>query len=95
MAGTRGSADPSTLRSPMEQALKEAVERTELALTAANMGIWSLDIALQTVTVDERARAFWGLPAGVSTLSVSELERVDPATRATMATDRTTKGPRS
>ena len=76
MDESHGSGDADTPRSPSEQALKEAVERTELALAAANMGIWSLDAVTQIIMFDERAQAMWGLPQGVTACAVSQLEHM-------------------
>jgi PAS domain S-box-containing protein len=78
MHETHGPGDAGTPRSPYERELKESVERTELALAAANMGIWSLDVATQIVTFDDRACAIWGLPAGTTTLPAFELQQKIP-----------------
>jgi PAS domain S-box-containing protein len=89
MAETRYPADPSKPRSPLEQALNDAAERTELALAACNMGIWSLDAATQAVALDNRARAIWCLPDSVTTCTLSELEAmVHPDDRAKRQTAR-------
>lgn len=74
----RHSLDPNSPISPVEPELKEAIERTELALAAANMGIWSLDPATQILTFDDRARALWGLRQGAATVSANELETLIP-----------------
>ncbi len=42
--------------------LHDAAHRAEIALAGGNMGLWTLDLATNTITLDARAAATWGMP---------------------------------
>ena len=76
MPKTQGSGEAGTTCGPFEQALTEALERAEMALAAANMGIWTLHLGTQIITFDERARTMWGLSEKVTSYPLPELEQM-------------------
>src|SRR5262249_4860490 len=46
------------------RALEQASERLRVALSAAGIGIWEIDISSGALAVDDRCNAILGLPAG-------------------------------
>ena len=76
-----------TARKQGEQQLRESESRLQLALTAADTGVWGWQVADQQLYQDERASAIWQLPAAAgSALPLPRLlEAVHPADRARVA----------
>lgn len=52
-----------TARKLGEQQLRESENRLQLALAAADTGVWGWEVASQQLYQDEQARAIWQLPA--------------------------------
>jgi PAS domain S-box-containing protein len=66
-----------------EGALRESEQRLRLAARAARLGTWRFDPATGLVHLDDRMRAIWGEPSGVTSLAIAEvLGRVHPDDRA-------------
>ncbi|HEY9844219.1 MAG TPA: ATP-binding protein, partial [Candidatus Obscuribacterales bacterium] len=63
----------------LEAALREDEERLSLALSAASMGVWDLDLASGRLLWDDRSREIYGLERGRSENSFDDWQqRVDP-----------------
>lgn len=58
------SAPPSAGTSTRVETLHEGAERLALAVRSAGIGTWTLDLASELITLDEKAHALLGLPAG-------------------------------
>ncbi|HEY9729358.1 MAG TPA: PAS domain S-box protein, partial [Chroococcales cyanobacterium] len=59
-----GIAQDITDRKRVEKALRESVDRLNLALAASYMGDWSWDAATDVVIFSERAAEIFGIPSG-------------------------------
>jgi PAS domain S-box-containing protein len=70
-----------TGRKQAEEELRRASEQRDLALESANMGTWALEIAGGQVSWDERTRALFGVPAGVSVTRDGAMRSIHPEDR--------------
>ncbi|PPS40985.1 PAS domain S-box protein [Chroococcidiopsis sp. TS-821] len=64
-----------------EKALRESEERLRLATEGANLGMWYWDVANDTLTWTDRAKAMFGLPADTQMSMQVFLEAVHPDDR--------------
>jgi PAS domain S-box-containing protein len=67
-----------TDRKRVEQALRESEERMQLALDAAEQGVWSLQPEAGQLQMDARGRRLHGLPEGSSERIYEEVRRSIP-----------------
>jgi PAS domain S-box-containing protein len=58
--GARGIVIDITERKQMEEALRESEEKLQMALSGAEMGMWNLDLATMTGTIDDRSARILG-----------------------------------
>ncbi len=52
-----------TERSKAERSLRDALDSLQVARDAADLGVWSLELADRSITCDQRTRELWGLAA--------------------------------
>jgi PAS domain S-box-containing protein len=75
-----------TERERAEIALRQSEEQVRLATEAANLGMWYWDVATDTLTWTDRAKAMFGLPADIEMSMQIFLEAVHPDDRQLMQT---------
>ena len=86
VTGTLSSGTDITERTAATHALQAAEERTRFALDAANVGIWEMDCATNTVRLSMHAESQYGLPPGTFSGSFEKfIELVHPDDRNAMA----------
>ena len=72
--GTVGLYTDITAQKRAEEALRESVERYDLAVNGTNEAVWDWDAASDVIYLSPRFRAFTGLPDGVDGIRPAEWE---------------------
>lgn len=76
IVGINVVAEEITERKRAEAALRESEHRLKLAIEAAGMGIWSLDLGSGIEQFDERVAAMLGLPPVATEMAFEEVKRL-------------------